>query len=851
MEPKLETVAAAEAEVAKLEAEERKTRAEALADDGVIDKTEQAALDRILGKIAKGRAAVAKVRATITENKRLWDAKASELAVLKTQVEELEAWGHKQAPAQRKAFDALAPLTAEEQWKAATAALTKAQKGMLKPYADYLAHKAAKAEYDPMRADADTRLATAKANPNQAKDVAAAIGKFEGALTKIDGEVTGLDFIDARDKLKAALATLEAAETRLKTLDADRAAYDEARKVLDQRLAEVSDSRFAVLDKQQAEIIRLTEAVDKAAAGFDFADARAKAEAMLPQVDALILARQQQQDAKTSFDALAPDLDTALAAVEGDTAPEGAKLRGDVAKARGRMDKEVAEGDYVAALVTQGELAGMVGGFEALLAERAAYLARVDALSGPLNEFTIVRAHLAYLGTIVTEISTCRLEADGFAGALDYPSAMDALDRAETAMAEGDKLIEQRRVEFETAIAPLEPRIAPALACPYAAMKLFSDGLEAKQVRARDLAQALDFDAALATVTDLSDQLDAFDIELTVYEDGLIARIEARLVAVETDLAAMTTPAPSMAALLPKMIADIRAKSATRVELEKLLAEVDTAEKMLADLKQANALITRLNGAAKSNEEAQKIVDELKASNKLFELPTETRNLLVQTLMAGSPPSADDHKAIQDIWKDRRYTDPVFDQMDKETRDRMIAAMTNDPKVTQLKKDWPKLSDAEKEQRVKDITALVAGADGWNTGMPTGGVEVTKSGSDLGGYYPSSDKLVVNVSRGAIKGDFDEFVATIAHEMAHKYQKDLMDGLNATPPTIAPGDARYDQAMMLQLEDVYWKTYSDEFDKIYWTSPSENHSRKVDDEVKKGLKDARKKAAEEAKKAGP
>jgi hypothetical protein len=848
VEPVIEKVIAAEAEIAKLEAKERDIRAEAMADDGVIDDKEKVPLDRILAKIASAKAAVAKVRAQIAENKRIWDGKAGDLAALKSQVEALEAWGHKSAAAMRKSYDEVVAKAGETLWKTATAALAKAQTAMLKPYADYLAHSAAKNEYDPMRLDADGRLGVARASVLATKDVLAAIAKLDGSLSKLDALTAKKDYVAARDGLKAAVGDLGTLEARIEALTLEQTAYLAARAVLDQRLAEVSVCSNAILLPMVNDIAALTAKVDAAAAKFDFKGAEAQSDAMIPKVDILIAAKRQQDDAAQNLAAMATTIDPQVAAVLADTAPETAQKRADIATAKAAMDKAVADGDYITAIGHQDTVAGLVGGLGDLVAARAAYLARLTALDPRMTEYSVVLANHLYLADVVTRIGTEKGLAGDAVAALDYPAAMAALDEIEMACDMGDALVTQRKAAFDAAFAPLAPRIAAALACPYATMKLFSGELQGLSDKAVAQATAKDHDTASATLTELSDALDTFDVELEAYEVDLVGRIELRLAAVETDLAAIASPAPSLAASIPKRIVEIRGKAAARTDLEKLFTEVDLVEKMLAGLKQATAIITRLAGSAKSNEEAQKIVNELKASGKLFELPTEARNTLVETLMAGSPPTADDHKAIQDIWKERRYVDPVFDAMDKQTREKMIAKMNADPKVTQLKADWPKLSDAEKKQRVTDLTALVSGPDGWNTGMPSS-VEVTKKKGDLGGYYPNSDKLEVNIGAGAMKLGFDEFIATIAHEMGHKYQKQLMDNIKPPTPTITPGDKEYDQARMLELEDVYWKTYSAEFDKIYFTSPSENHSRKVDDEVKKGLKDAREAAKAAAAKA--
>ena len=72
--------------------------------------------------------------------------------------------------------------------------------------------------------------------------------------------------------------------------------------------------------------------------------------------------------------------------------------------------------------------------------------------------------------------------------------------------------------------------------------------------------------------------------------------------------------------------------------------------------------------------------------------------------------------------------------------------------------------------------------------------------------------------------------------MGHRYQMQLIERLDPSHANaLSPGDPEYEQARWLQQDDNYFNNHHDEFDNIYFTSPSETHSRVMGNEVKQGL----------------
>jgi hypothetical protein len=837
MEITMEKIQGAEAEVTKLQGQEGQTRQAAMA-DGEIDANEKSELDRILGKINQAKGIVTKLRQEYEANKAVWDGKAGDLSTFESQLGELEAWGHADAPGLRTTSGEIANEASGEQWKAATARLQQAQTDILPAWLDYQEQKAAKEQYEPMRADFDGRLATAAATDLRAEDVVAMIDTLGGAGPALDGMTASLDYKAALAQLQQDNDTLATLENRLTELAAQRDEYQAARDALDAKMAGYEESRFGVLGEMQAQIVADLGAIDAQVAASDYAGAKAGVDTLAPNVDAFIEQTKAQETAQAAYDSAQGEITGRMATVlvsEAAEAPLAAEKRAEIERLAQEAETLAANGDYVAALPLQSQLAEALGGMEEMLRARDEYLVVAQAVDPRLPAYEGAVANYPYLLGPVSKIASGLTEADGAVAAGDYAAAKASIEGVEAALDEADALVSARQSQWEGVYAPLEGRMVQAQACPYAVLKPKADALMGIADKSRAAADVFDFDVADAELGNLDTAITEFEAALKAHEDELAKQIDAGIAPVQAKLPGLGSATSPKLGLLQKMVAEIRAAQTSRTDMEKALARIPEAVKLLADLEKVDAVLKRLSGGTVTAEEARKIIDEQKAAGTLDALPTEARNALAKKLTEGTMTAAD-HAAMQDLWS-KRHIDGEFDKIDKATRDKMVNAFAGDPKVKDLEKDWPTLTDDEKKERIKHIASVVCGPEGWGIDLPK--VDTYKKGKvgstiSYGTYNRISDELNVNIDSSAIDEGFDELVATVAHELGHKYQAKLMKQID--DGVLNPGDANYDQAMAFKLHETYkGKANSAQWKAVYTHSPKESHSRQVDDDMKAGL----------------
>jgi hypothetical protein len=839
MEITLAQIETAETDVGRLEAEEARMRQAAQA-DGTIDPTEQANLDRILGKIQQGRALVTRLRAEYEANKAIWDGKAGDLATLQSQTSELTAWGEPAAADLTAQIAEMANLSGAEQWKAATAALAAAQGSILAPYAEYQRQSAAKAIYDPARSAHAERAAAVSATDLMTPQITAEFTSLAQALTDMDAKAAGRDYVAAQAVLDGANAGLDGVEAEIAELTRAREAYRTARADLDARMGAIAANDIPALQSRVTEMAGKVTAIDGQAAGFDFAGALAATQTAIADATALQTDIETARLARDAYQALLDGLEARIAAAMSDEG--GAELALKLAEVQAEIDaaKALADsGDYAGASTTLEQAATMMGGFEELLAVRRTYLERLAVITPKIVERSVSDEQKGYLADPVQRMAAAQTAMEGAAKALEYPEALARLTEIEGILAEIDAMIEAQRQQFETERGILVPRLEKCETSPYPEIKPRCVALRKVLDTANADAAGERFDAATAGLVAMRTELDAIEAAHAKIEADLLAKIEGLIAPVEAKLPGLATPASPGLPALQKLVAGVRAKMSTKTDLLKAVDEATEASKQVGELEKVHTIMKRIEAKTGSflKDEARLVVDELKASGDLNALPMEARNYLVDKLMSGTP-SAADHGAIQSIWSQEKFVDRQFDGIDAPIRKKIVDKFLTDPAVAKYKADWPTMTDAQKLDAIKAMCAIPSGADGWNMGMPgTVQTEKTPDSADgttsFGAYNNDTDTMTVNIHPDAEAYGFTEMVDTIVHELGHKHQQALVKGLDNG--TIKPGDAAYNQAVALKLHNKYRDNHYAEFKKIYKSSPKESHSRKAGDEIKAAL----------------
>ena len=192
---KMEQIEKAEDTLEELTNSEKEFRKEAMKDN-VIDAEEQAVLDRIKDKIDGLRGVVKKLRATIEENKRIWEDAAGKYSDWQNHIQELKGWGQADLAVFEKTGTDIKEALADQRWADATSLFDVSTLEITPVYAEFQAQTA------PAMADA----AAGDTAPGDAPAVKEALPEAPGAAAEDVGE----------DKWKAAF---EAFKSRLATLE--------------------------------------------------------------------------------------------------------------------------------------------------------------------------------------------------------------------------------------------------------------------------------------------------------------------------------------------------------------------------------------------------------------------------------------------------------------------------------------------------------------------------------------------------------------------------------------------------------------------------------------------------------
>ena len=177
--------------------------------------------------------------------------------------------------------------------------------------------------------------------------------------------------------------------------------------------------------------------------------------------------------------------------------------------------------------------------------------------------------------------------------------------------------------------------------------------------------------------------------------------------------------------------------------------------------------------------------------------------------------SDEDNEAVKKVFKIPNM-DPQFDELDQKVRDQITEAYVNSPEVEKIRKDWSTMDEDKKKEAVKypDRDSLRQGRLERRAARfrLRERVPRRRRGS-YGSYSKFWDEMEVNL-HDDFHGDPNELLDTIAHEIGHKYQNQLIDKLD--DGKLKPGDPEYEQARAFKLADKYKrKASSDDWDEVY------------------------------------
>ncbi len=514
---KIEKIREAELQIDKLVGQEKKMRRAFMA-DGTVDAKEQKQLDEVGGKISKLKAVVAKTRAEIEAARRAWEARGPEWARAQAEIGELGTWGHAEHGKVKAEADRIPPLTQEQQWDEATKQLDAVLKPLAPAVDDYRRQVAAKAEYDPLRADTDTRLSRAAAADPRTPDIEAALNGQTAQLDIIDKSLGAKDYVTALATLQGMQADLDALEATIKQVREQKADYDKDMAALAPRLKEAQGCTFDALADKHAELGAGEARITAAADSHDYVGARSAIAETAVQVDLYMNEYAALVDAQTLYNSRLPRIEGELDAIRQCRFPDLTAQQQVILDTETQMRGLAGVGSFEQAIEEMGKLDPLIEKFKEdeeiahLAEEYAAKKAQVEPRMEKVRvcDFTPLEE---LQGRITADFDA----AEKAAGARDYAEGLALLGDAEVALGDFEAKLaaqEQARTDYENGLGQIQPRYQTAAQSHYPQLAAQEQELITLHDRMTAAAAGRDYVAAFAAMSELERQLNIVETTL-------------------------------------------------------------------------------------------------------------------------------------------------------------------------------------------------------------------------------------------------------------------------------------------------------------------------------------------------
>ncbi|WP_095590507.1 hypothetical protein [Actibacterium ureilyticum] len=589
MNPKIEQIEAAERQSNTLVSEERKMRRDFMS-DGTIDRDEQAQLDRIAGKIDQLKQVIADLRAEIERNRNIWEGRARDYSQLRSRLDDLRAFGHPDAGGVEDEVAAIGECVDDQRWADATTALDQAETTMGPVYDDYLLQSQAKADYETLRADFDTRMQTANGAPPISDQICNDLAGIEAGLPPIQTDVDAVNYVSALELLRELVLRLEQVEIDLETLRLQAEQYDGEWAAIQPRLHQTATCEYPDLVPMQEDIIALSEQIPTVAAEGDYARALEMIADLSGKIDTFLTAFEESATEQEIYDSRLPGVEADLAQCQTTEFPALAQQQSDINASADRMHAAATNHDYETAL---SEMDGLVQMIDAYLVElEQARLGReFEELLARLEPQFADAAVCTYpvLDDMSIAITDLKAQAESAAAAGDYIQAIALLQTAEGQIAALMGLIaaqDAAREEYERRSPDVLARCDGVSQCEYPQLLPDHQALIDLRTQIEDAVTQGDYIQALTMLDQLAvaldgieatrDSLDAARAEFETRMPPLIARFDGLM---QCDFAELEPVRGELTTLRANM-----EQAATALDFPTALDHLNAIERKLNDL---------------------------------------------------------------------------------------------------------------------------------------------------------------------------------------------------------------------------------------------------------------------------
>lgn len=458
---KIEQIETGEAAITDLSEQESRMRTLYM-QDGVIDDTEQDALDRIGGKIRTVQTRIAALRAEVERNRGIWESHASAYAYLQNQAQELTDFGHADAPTVHASLEPIPEAVTDQRWADATAAFEQAEANIIPVWEDYELKKAAKLEYEPLRADYENRLSEVERTAPYPEAMTAQIVQLRGNVPAIDAAAVAGEWPDALELLRDALRVFEPLEAEARDINLARDSYNANLAALQPRLTEASSSEYTSLAEQNEAMAALQTEMEAAAAAFDFDTASAKCIELADLVDTYLAAREVLDTDRAAYESALSPLEPRLRAASSSELTTTGDIQQTIIDREDEMRALAEAEDFAGALAKLVEVETALIAYEAIVDDRDLYETRLAAMQDELLEVTASRPEWAYLMPLQSAMATIQTDMETAAQAEDFTTALTKIGELEAKVVECFTMIETKHQEYVAARANLDRQVSAA-----------------------------------------------------------------------------------------------------------------------------------------------------------------------------------------------------------------------------------------------------------------------------------------------------------------------------------------------------------------------------------------------------
>lgn len=838
---KIERINEADAEIERMEREEVDMR-RLYMQDGVIDDTERDALERVKGKIDQLKEIVARIRAEVEENQRIWESHAGDWTLAQNRLQELQNFRHPDAGAMAETQDTVHQAVTDQRWADATTAFEQVEYNMGPTWEDYERQVAARDTYDPMRVDFDTRMTDVAAAEPQTQEIVQRQNAIRGNVPAIDAAAGVPDYVQTLELMQVSVTELEALEAELMRVQQAQSAYDAALQGLQPRLTDASTSEYTALQAQSEAIAGLTTEMETLATAHDYEGALAKLQELSTAVDTFLADRDALDTARTSYEARLASLSGRLAAASSSEMESTANLQQTIIDAEDAMRAAAEAENFVEALSLADAVETALTNYEAVVADRDLYDARLAALQDELAQTSETRPEWAYLEPIQSEIVTIQTAMETAAAAEDFATALDEIARLEVKLLAFFDAIAAKRDTYQSARNPLEARLEHYTDCLYPLAT--EKAAVATALRDVDAAAAAeDWETAVNGVAGLEIALDAFDTAHDAHHVTLANQVMADIAPLRTAASDPANRGLTTTTTLTDNLVQITRSAGSDEHLIEVFDVIARSQALESQLANVRTIRDRIEGSWDEDGTAMTLYNEMQGD--LANLPPEARNMLVENLLAedGFFDSVDatERAAVQDIWSSAPNVDPAFMAADSETTSQIVAQLERDPEVQRIAAEWSGMSEAGQEAAMAHVASIIGGPEGWGLdGMDEMDYDVDggdcTSNPNLKGSHTDTTINVCMCNNIAHAGwnpsaDFADVVLNLTHEVGHEYQEQMVEEFNNG--NMERSDPRYEQARMLALDRQYFEEFPADYDdfNIYVNSPWEQLSRRTSNRV--------------------